>query len=98
MKHIIALVLVLGLSSGAHALTNNPAQCGTYTNTYGNEVPRPCPTPDGQMPSSATAHCSDGSWSYSQSRSGTCSWHGGVETWCRDAQSWGDLTCGVKKV
>ena len=30
----------------------------------------------------ATAVCFDGTYSYSSSRSGTCSWHGGVAYWC----------------
>jgi serine/threonine-protein kinase len=29
----------------------------------------------------ATAVCADGSWSYSKTRSGTCSSHGGVHWW-----------------
>ena len=29
----------------------------------------------------ATAVCADGSWSFSQNRSGTCSHHGGVHWW-----------------
>jgi hypothetical protein len=29
----------------------------------------------------ATARCEDGTYSYSQHRSGTCSWHGGVDEW-----------------
>jgi serine/threonine-protein kinase len=29
----------------------------------------------------ATAVCADGSWSFSKSRSGTCSQHGGVHWW-----------------
>jgi len=29
----------------------------------------------------ATAICRDGTWSFSQHRSGTCSWHGGVAVW-----------------
>ncbi len=29
----------------------------------------------------ATAVCNDGTWSYSQTRSGTCSYHGGVYWW-----------------
>jgi len=32
-------------------------------------------------PSNVTAICNDGSCSYSQNASGTCSWHGGVGTW-----------------
>jgi hypothetical protein len=30
-----------------------------------------------------SAICRDGSFSYSQSRRGTCSWHGGVSTWLK---------------
>jgi hypothetical protein len=33
------------------------------------------------VPSGATAQCRDGSYSFSQSRSGTCSHHGGVSRW-----------------
>lgn len=32
-------------------------------------------------PAGATAICRDGTYSFSQTRSGTCSWHGGVATW-----------------
>ena len=52
---------------------------GTYVNTYGNTVCRPYSSPS--APAGASAQCSDGSYSFSQSRSGTCSHHGGVSTW-----------------
>jgi len=52
---------------------------GTYMNTYGNEVCSPYNS--NSAPSGATAQCRDGTYSFSQSRSGTCSHHGGVETW-----------------
>jgi hypothetical protein len=32
-------------------------------------------------PAGATAICNDGTYSYSQHRSGTCSHHGGVRVW-----------------
>lgn len=32
-------------------------------------------------PPGATAQCRDGTYSYSQHHSGTCSWHGGVAAW-----------------
>ena len=35
----------------------------------------------GSVPAGATARCRDGTYSYSQHRSGTCSHHGGVATW-----------------
>ena len=52
---------------------------GTYTNVNGNEVPRPYHAPS--APAGATAQCRDGSYSFSQHRSGTCSHHGGVSRW-----------------
>lgn len=47
-----------------------------YTNSDGNHVNSP-----GSNPNGATAICGDGSYSYSQHRSGTCSHHGGVAQW-----------------
>jgi hypothetical protein len=55
--------------------TNN----GTYVNSKGQTVPRPenCSA----APKGATAQCRDGSYSFSRSRRGTCSHHGGVAKW-----------------
>lgn len=50
-----------------------------YTNTQGNEVQSP--TYYDSQPSGATARCGDGTYSFSQSRRGTCSHHGGVAEW-----------------
>jgi len=50
-----------------------------YTNSYGNRVQSP--TFYDAPPRGATARCRDGSYSFSQNRSGTCSHHGGVERW-----------------
>lgn len=52
---------------------------GTYVNTAGNTVCRPYES--SSAPSGATARCSDGTYSFSQSRRGTCSHHGGVAEW-----------------
>lgn len=52
---------------------------GTYTNVDGNQVQRP--TYSDTVPAGATARCKDGSYSFSQHRSGTCSGHGGVAQW-----------------
>lgn len=52
---------------------------GYYENTYGNEVARPYYAPS--VPSGASAQCGDGTYSFSQSRRGTCSHHGGVAEW-----------------
>ena len=52
---------------------------GTYTNSKGETVKRPenCSA----APQGATAQCSDGTYSFSQGRRGTCSHHGGVAKW-----------------
>lgn len=52
---------------------------GTYVNSAGNTVCRPYEAPS--APVGATAQCEDGTYSYSQSRRGTCLHHGGVARW-----------------
>jgi hypothetical protein len=52
-----------------------------YTNTEGNRVHSPANTMDGSVPAGASAQCGDGTYSFSQSRRGTCSHHGGVAQW-----------------
>lgn len=47
-----------------------------YINVDGNHIPSPSSNPVG-----ATAKCRDGTYSYSQHRSGTCSHHEGVAEW-----------------
>jgi hypothetical protein len=55
------------------------ADNGTYVNSKGETVKRPenCSS----APQGATAQCADGTYSFSQSRRGTCSHHGGVAKW-----------------
>lgn len=50
-----------------------------YINTRGNRVQSP--TYYQSQPSGASAICRDGTYSFSQSRRGTCSRHGGVSSW-----------------
>jgi hypothetical protein len=52
---------------------------GTYVNGQGQTVKRPenCSA----APQGATAQCADGTYSFSQSRKGTCSHHGGIAKW-----------------
>ena len=52
-----------------------------YTNTRGNTVHSPAYTNDNSIPAGASARCRDGTYSFSQSRRGTCSHHGGVSSW-----------------
>jgi hypothetical protein len=58
-------------------LSNN----STYTNVNGNTIHSPAASTDGSVPSGATAQCADGTYSFSQHHSGTCSRHGGVSQW-----------------
>ncbi len=50
-----------------------------YINSKGNVVQSP--THYNAPPAGATAQCRDGTYSFSQSRRGTCSHHGGVARW-----------------
>lgn len=52
---------------------------GTYVNSAGNTVCSPYQS--SSAPAGATAECRDGTYSFSQSRRGTCSHHGGVAEW-----------------
>jgi len=52
-----------------------------YINSRGNTVQSPTKSPNGSVPAGASARCGDGTYSYSQSRRGTCSHHGGVANW-----------------
>jgi len=45
------------------------------------DVHGPAKSLDGGKPEGASARCRDGTWSFSHSRSGTCSGHKGVERW-----------------
>jgi hypothetical protein len=55
--------------------------CGAdhYVNSRGNCVHRPVAAD--RAPRGASAKCRDGTYSFSQSRRGTCSHHGGVASW-----------------
>lgn len=63
----------------APVVTTPSCSNGSYINSYGNTVCSPSYTPS--TTTSATAICRDGTYSYSQHRSGTCSHHGGVAHW-----------------
>lgn len=63
---------------GTKVATPKATHCssGYYLNSAGNCIKSPSTSPSG-----ATAKCRDGSYSYSQSRRGTCSSHHGVAQW-----------------
>jgi predicted lipid-binding transport protein (Tim44 family) len=64
-------------ASSSSSLSNT----NTYTNSSGNTVHSPASSTEGTIPAGATAKCRDGTFSFSQHRSGTCSHHGGVSSW-----------------
>jgi len=66
----------------AEAETPRGCTNGTYTNSAGNTVCSPESVPT--APAGATAKCEDGTYSFSESRSGTCSHHGGVSEWLNE--------------
>jgi hypothetical protein len=67
--------------AGAPAEARPYSTCGadSYVNARGNCVHRPVRA--SRAPAGASAKCRDGTYSFSQSRRGTCSWHGGVASW-----------------
>ena len=78
---VLAVLLPAALPARAQY---KPPDCGTYTNSDGHVVPRPCGNwkTDPQSPG-ATAKCRDGTYSFSQHHSGACSGHGGVAGFLR---------------
>jgi hypothetical protein len=78
----LAGVTVLTIAAApALARDNQNHECGAdfYRNSRGVCVHRP--EHSSSVPRGATAQCRDGTYSFSQSRRGTCSHHGGVARW-----------------
>lgn len=68
-------------SNTQQGTNNNLSNTNSYTNVDGNTVHAPAYSENNQAPDGATAQCKDGSYSFSQNHSGTCSHHGGVSRW-----------------
>jgi hypothetical protein len=88
MRHLRkTLALIFGaalLIAATEAVAQQPGDCGYYVNRSGNTVSRPCGNRREEAPpQGTTATCRDGTYSYSQHHSGTCSGHGGVQSWGR---------------
>lgn len=67
-----------------HATSSKSTSSGGgagYINSKGEWVPSPTKSVNGKVPAGASAQCADGTYSFSHSRRGTCSHHGGVATW-----------------
>jgi hypothetical protein len=73
----LSVLFVLVLAGPAAAFDNSDGDY--YTNVSGHRVHRPEHAK--KTPPGATAHCRDGTWSFSEHHSGTCSHHGGVASW-----------------
>jgi hypothetical protein len=69
----------LVVASPAEARSTSTCGTDSYINALGHCVHRPVRAD--RAPAGATAKCRDGTYSFSQSRRGTCSWHGGVAQW-----------------
>ena len=67
------------LKTPSYSLKTPSYSCGSgsYRNAYGSCTRSPTRT----YSFGATAICKDGAYSFSKTRSGTCSWHGGVRRW-----------------
>lgn len=83
LRRVLALlVVVVALVAGSTAAQARPpveaklCSVGYYENVDGKCVRRPSHDPRG-----ATAQCRDGTYSYSQHASGTCSHRGDVRRW-----------------
>jgi hypothetical protein len=57
----------------------------TYTNKNGQKVKSP--TRSTTPPKNASAKCKDGTYSFSKHSRGTCSGHGGVDSWVKKPTS-----------
>ncbi|KWF20315.1 DUF3761 domain-containing protein [Burkholderia pseudomultivorans] len=77
------------LAPAAHAYRTSPGygnetdldRHDTYRNRDGDTVHAPARSRSGRVPEGASAHCRDGTYSFSRHRRGTCSGHGGVAAW-----------------
>jgi len=89
MKKFLAAAMMAALAlAGAadaktyhrHSYSYSPGSSSDYyTAASGHRVHRPVRA--ARAPAGASARCADGSYSFSESRRGTCSHHGGVTRW-----------------
>lgn len=76
------LIVAPAVATGASAPVGSMMKAcgeGYYQDSRGHCVPRPQRAR--QAPDGASARCRDGTYSFSHSRRGTCSRHGGVAVW-----------------
>ena len=73
----LSILVILAFAGPAAAFSDGSSDY--YTNVSGHRVHRPEHAK--KAPPGATAHCRDGTWSFSEHHSGTCSHQGGVASW-----------------
>ena len=78
MHKRLAVMLIVLATAGAFPAVANDAY---YTNIRGHHIHQPVRS--NHVPRGASAHCSDGTYSFSENHRGTCSHHGGVVEWLR---------------
>lgn len=96
LRAFVVVVLMFFIGSAARAESQHKPELipgaaveeqlhehGQYLNKAGESVHAPAHSETGNAPDGATAKCGDSSYSFSHSRSGTCSRHGGVAQWLR---------------
>ena len=93
MKNLFTILLFIALSqSPAYAESSTDkiftppdesqlVEHHNYSNSKHHSVHSPAQSKNGLAPSGASAKCRDDTYSFSQSRRGTCSHHGGVAEW-----------------
>ena len=82
LRIIFAVIVAVGGGIGGLAAAPIATACpaGTYqAPSSGDCVQDPTAAPS--PPPGATAQCRDGTYSFSETRAGTCSRHGGVAQW-----------------
>lgn len=73
------LCIITGCTSSSTSSNTSTAPSATWLTKNSNSTATAATTPS--VPQGATARCRDGSYSFSQSRRGTCSHHCGVSEW-----------------
>ncbi|MGN6319225.1 DUF3761 domain-containing protein [Trinickia sp.] len=81
---LVILLAFAGTAYGYQSSSRDESQLmehGHYVNHNGHVVHSPAHSRTGSVPVGATARCGDGTYSFSQHHSGTCSRHHGVAEW-----------------
>ena len=78
MRKLLSCTLIILVTAGSSQAVASDAY---YTNSQHHRVHRPMHA--NHVPRGASAHCSDGTYSFSENHRGTCSHHGGVAEWLR---------------